>query len=70
MTTLKEVMNNMIEEKAKIMVVDDDQEIREVISILLSNEEFCDERYGPGNYDKGPGSEYNKIKKWGDRGFE
>lgn len=40
MTTLKEVMNNMIEEKAKIMVVDDDQEIREVISILLSNEEF------------------------------
>lgn len=31
---------------------------------------LCDERYGPGNYDKGPGSEYNKIKKWGDRGFE
>lgn len=31
---------------------------------------LCDERYGAGNYDKGPGSEYNKIKKWGDRGFE
>ena len=30
----------MIEEKTKIMVVDDDQEIREVISILSSNEEF------------------------------
>lgn len=31
---------------------------------------LCDERYGAGNYDTGPGSEYNKIKKWGDRGFE
>lgn len=33
-------MNGIIEEKTKIMVVDDDQEIREVISILLSNEDF------------------------------
>lgn len=33
-------MKRMIEEKAKIMVVDDDQGIREVISILLSNENF------------------------------
>lgn len=40
MTTLKEVMNDMIEEKSKIMVVDDDHEIREVISVLLSNEDF------------------------------
>lgn len=30
---------------------------------------LLDEKYGPGNYDTGPGSEYNKIKKWGDRGF-
>ena len=31
---------------------------------------LMDEKYGPGNYKTGPGSEYNKIKKWGDRGFE
>ena len=31
---------------------------------------LMDERYGVGNYDQGVGSEYNKIKKWGDRGFE
>ena len=30
---------------------------------------LMDEKYGEGNYDTGPGSEYNKIKKWGDRGF-
>lgn len=29
----------------------------------------CDERFGEGNYKKGPDSDYNKIKKWGDRGF-
>jgi hypothetical protein len=29
-----------------------------------------DEKYGAGNYKIGPGSEYNQIKKWGDRGFE
>lgn len=33
-------MKSIIEEKTKIMVVDDDQEIREVISVLLSNEDF------------------------------
>ena len=33
-------MKGMIEEKSKIMVIDDDQEIREVISILFSNEDF------------------------------
>lgn len=31
---------------------------------------LMDEKYGKGNYRKGPDSEYNKIKKWGDRGFE
>jgi len=31
---------------------------------------LCDEKYGPGNYEKGPNSEFNKIKKWGDRGFK
>ena len=31
---------------------------------------LMDEKYEPGNYKTGPGSEYNKIKKWGDRGFE
>jgi hypothetical protein len=30
---------------------------------------LLDERYGDGNYPTGPGSEYNKLKKWGDRGF-
>lgn len=25
---------------------------------------LCDQRYGPGNYDTGPGKEYSKIKKW------
>jgi len=28
-----------------------------------------DEKYGEENYDKGLGSEYNKISKWGDIGF-
>lgn len=27
-----------------------------------------DKRYGEGNYKKGPTSEYNILKKWGDRG--
>ena len=31
---------------------------------------LCDKKYGPGNYDKGPKSDFNKIKKWGDRGFK
>lgn len=31
---------------------------------------LMDKKYGENNYDKGPGSEYNKLKKWGDRGFE
>ena len=31
---------------------------------------LMDEKYGKGNYPKGPGTEYNKIRKWGDRGFE
>ncbi|MFW5754890.1 MAG: RHS repeat-associated core domain-containing protein, partial [Marinilabiliaceae bacterium] len=28
---------------------------------------ILDQRYGTGNYSKGPGSEYNKVKKYGDR---
>jgi hypothetical protein len=31
---------------------------------------LLDDKYGPGNYPKGPGSEFSKIKKWGDRAFE
>jgi hypothetical protein len=31
---------------------------------------LCDERYGKGNYRTGPKSDFNKIKKWGDRAFE
>ncbi len=31
---------------------------------------LCDEKYGINNYKKGPGTEYNKIRKWGDRGFK
>ena len=31
---------------------------------------LMDDKYGKNNYDTGPGSEYNKLKKWGDRGFE
>ena len=27
-------------------------------------------KYGEGNWKKGPGSEFNKIKKWGDRAFK
>ena len=27
------------------------------------------DKYGPGNWSKGPGTEYNQIQKWGDRGF-
>ena len=39
-----------------------------------SGKEFAkrllDEKYGKGNYTTGHGSEYNKIRKWGDRGFK
>jgi RHS repeat-associated protein len=31
-------------------------------------ERLLKDKYGPGNFDRGPGSEYNKIKKFGDRG--
>lgn len=31
---------------------------------------LLDEKYGQGSYPTGPGSEFNKIKKWGDRAFE
>lgn len=31
---------------------------------------LLDDRYGPGNYPTGRGSEFSKIKKWGDRAFE
>jgi hypothetical protein len=31
---------------------------------------LLDGKYGPGNYPTGPGSEFSKIKKWGDRAFE
>lgn len=31
---------------------------------------LLDEKYGADNYPTGPGSEFNKIKKWGDRAFE
>lgn len=30
---------------------------------------LMDQRYGSGNWNTGPKSEYNMIKKWGDRGF-
>ena len=29
---------------------------------------LCDKKYGKDNYDKGPNSDYNKLKKYGDRG--
>lgn len=39
-----------------------------------SGNDFADRvltgKYGKGNYRKGPDSEYNKIRKWGDRAFE
>ncbi|MFM7852549.1 MAG: hypothetical protein ACKO96_11695 [Flammeovirgaceae bacterium] len=31
---------------------------------------LLDEKYGKGNYQTGPTSEFSKIKKWGDRAFE
>lgn len=31
---------------------------------------LMDEQYGPGNYDKGTGTPFNQIKKWGDRSWE
>jgi len=41
---------------------------------IESGKEFAkrllDAKYGRGKYPKGPGSEFNKIKKWGDRAFE
>jgi len=39
-----------------------------------SGKEFAkrllDGKYGPGKHRKGPGSEFDKIRKWGDRGFK
>ncbi|MGV8040649.1 MAG: RHS repeat-associated core domain-containing protein [Thermoanaerobaculaceae bacterium] len=39
-----------------------------------SGKEFArrllDEKYGPGNWRKGPGSEYSKLQKYGDRAFQ
>ena len=34
------------------------------------SERLLDDKYGKGAYPRGPGSEFNKIKKWGDRAFE
>jgi len=31
---------------------------------------LMDEKYGKKKYDKGPGSEFSKLKKYGDRHFE
>ena len=31
---------------------------------------LLDQKYGPGNYDTGPSSEFSKIQKFGDRGFD
>jgi hypothetical protein len=33
-------------------------------------ERLLDAKYGKGKYPTGPGSEFSKIKKWGDRAFE
>nr|WP_308410209.1 hypothetical protein [Providencia stuartii] len=30
-------------------------------------ERLLDNKYGKGNYDKGPNAEFNKIRKWSDR---
>jgi hypothetical protein len=32
-------------------------------------ERLCNNKYGPGKYKKGPSSEYNKLRKYGDRAF-
>lgn len=31
---------------------------------------LMDEKYGAGNYKTGPNTEFNKLRKWGDRGFQ
>lgn len=31
---------------------------------------LLDDKYGGGNYRKGPGTEFNRIRKWADRAFE
>ena len=31
---------------------------------------LMDKKYGKGNWKEGSNSEYNKLRKWGDRGFE
>ena len=31
---------------------------------------LLDDKYGVGKYPTGPGGEFSKIKKWGDRAFE
>jgi hypothetical protein len=31
---------------------------------------ILDEKYGPGNWREGPGTEYNKLRKWGNEAFQ
>jgi len=31
---------------------------------------LCDEKFGAGNYNTGPGSAFSKLKKYADRAFE
>ena len=49
------------------------QDAKDVPS-LVSGEDFAkrllDEQYGPGDYDRGPATEFNQIQKWGDRSFK
>ncbi len=35
----------------------------------MNQERLLDKKYGPGHYKKGTDSEFNKIKKWGDRSW-
>lgn len=35
-----------------------------------SADRLLGDKYGSGGYSKGPNSEWNKIRKWGDRSFE
>jgi len=43
---------------------------KDVPSWVRGERPRVDEKYGPNNWKEGPGTEFNKIRKWGDRAFE
>ena len=41
--------------------------VNDSVDTLIENKDILEWKYGPGNWPKGPGTEYNKIVKWIER---